>query len=214
MRLRFLVIFCLLAFVATAYPQSKGPIYSISTGVALPSQPKILNDSWNGGWHIGGGIGYPITPWLTIGGAFSYSHLPFDAKAVIARSKLASYYPWVRVEGNSATIITGNCRVKINLTAPTRTSWFSPYFFGGMGWYRLTLGEYTVQYKIVSQRSVRTYRQSAYPNSQIGLEGGAGFEVYLSKHLNGYMEITYCTSFTDSPIWAEWIPLRIGLLLH
>jgi hypothetical protein len=214
LKLRFLVIFCLLASVPTVYSQSKRPIYSISGGVALPSQPAVLNELWNGGWHIGGGIGYPVTPWLNIGGAFSYSHLPFDAKAVIARSKLASYYPWVRVEGNSATIITGNCRVKINLTVPTRTSWFSPYFFGGMGWYRLTLGEYALKFRIVTEESERTDRHLEYPCSQVGLEGGAGFEVYLTKHLNGFAEITYCSSFTDSPIWAEWIPLRIGLLLH
>jgi hypothetical protein len=212
LKLNFLVILCLLVSASTVYPQSKRPIYTISGGVALPSQPKSLNDSWNGGWHIGGGIGYPVTPSLTVGGEFSYSHLPFDAEAVIGSR--SGYYPWIKVVGNSATIITGNCRVKINLVAPTKSSWLSPYFFGGLGWFRLTLGEYVVRYRIVSEESERAYRYSEYPTSQVGLEFGVGFEIHLSERLNAYVEMADSGSLSGSPIWAEWIPLRVGLLLH
>lgn len=194
--------------------EAKRPVYTISGGLALPSQPHRLNDSWNGGWHIGGGIGYPVTPYVTVGGAFSYSHLPFDAEAVIARSTLATYYPWVRVEGNSATIITGNCRLKVNFIAPTKNCWFSPYFFGGLGWYRLTLGEYTVRYKMISQESERTHIKPTSPSSQVGLDFGAGLEIYLSNRLNAFIEVADSGTLTGCPVWAECFPIRIGLIIH
>jgi hypothetical protein len=206
------VTFWLLAFVSTAFPQSKRPIYSISTGIALPSQPKSLNDSWNGGWHISGGIGYPVTPRLTIGGAFSYSHLPFDPESIIRRDNPLA--PWIRVEGSSSTIITANCRLKINLVTSAKTARFSPYFFGALGWFRLTQGEFVERLRIVSEAEEQTLRHSGYATSRPGLEFGAGFEIYLSEHLHTYIEIANSGSITDSPVWAEWIPLRIGLLLH
>ena len=212
MRLRFLLIFCLFAFVTSVYPQAKRPIYSISGGVALPSLPKGLNEYWNGGWHISGGIGYPVTRYLTIGGTISYSHLPFDAERVIAH--YGTLFRWISVDGVSATIVTSNCRLKINLVPPDKTTRFSPYFFGGLGWFRLTEGEYVIQYKYVWNQSGGTNRQSKYTTSQFGLEFGSGIEICLTKRLNAYAEIACSTSFSYSPIWAEWVPIRIGLLLH
>jgi hypothetical protein len=211
LKLRSLVVFWLLALVSTVCPQSKRPIYSISGGIALPSQPAVLNENWNGGWHIGGGIGYPVTRCLTIGGAFSYSHLPFDAEAVVARG---SNRPWMRVEGTSSTIITGNCRAKINLVPLTRITWFSPYFFGGLGWFRLTRGEFTIRYKFVSEESMRTEYHFQVPTCQAGGEFGAGLEIYLANRLSGFAEMTYSASLINAPIWCEWIPLRVGLILH
>jgi len=212
LKLRFLVIFWLLAFVSTALPQSKRPIYSISGGVALPSKPKSVNASWNGGWHISGGIGYPLTKCLTVGGAFSYSHLPIDPEAIIRRyDNLA---PWIRVEGSSSTVITANCRLKINLVPPTRTAKFSPYFFGALGWYRLTIGEYEVRYRFVSSDNERMWRGSQYGASTTGLEFGAGFEFYLSSRLHAYIEIADAGSLLAEPFYSEWIPVRIGLLLY
>lgn len=197
-----------------AIAQEKKPMYSVSAGAAFPSQPGQLNDYWHGGWHVGCGIGYPLTSHLTLGGAFSYSRLSFDPEAVIARSSWFEYYPWMEVSGTAATLITGNWRLKINLVPVTRQAWFSPYFFGGLGWFRLTRGEYTIRYRIVSEQSLRTAKSIDRPSSQTGLEVGAGVEFYLSKHWNIYGEITYCSSLDNSPIWAEWVPLRVGLIFH
>jgi opacity protein-like surface antigen len=195
-----------------ALAEAKRPIYMLSGGVALPSQPESLNESWNSGWHIGGGIGYPLTRCLTVGGTISYSHLPFDAEAAVKRD--GARVPFLTAEGVSSTILAGGFRAKLNLVAPTVYSRVSPYFFGALTWMRVTQGEYVERFRNVSKWSEQEYRHSTRITRQSGMEIGAGMELCLSHHLNVCAELAYSSSYTASPIFAEWVPVRIGLLLH
>jgi hypothetical protein len=212
MKYLYAVMALVLVLSGCVLAEAKRPIYMFSGGVALPSQPESLNESWNNGWHISGGIGYPLTRCLTVGGTISYSHLPFDAEAVVKRDgpKVA----WLKADGVSSTILTGGLRAKLNLVPPTVSSRLSPYFFGSLILMRVSVGEYVETYRRVSKWSEQQYLQHAYAFREYGAEIGAGVEVVLSRHLNAYTEVAYSSSIAYTRNWAEWVPVRAGLLLR
>jgi hypothetical protein len=208
LKLRFLVIFWLLAFVSTAHPQTKRPIYSIAGGIALPSQPWILKHYWDAGLHISGGAGCPLTRHLTTRAMFSYSHFPFDPEAVIKHDSYVA--PWIRVDGYASKAITASLQLKFDFVSAAGTARFLPYMFGGPCWHYQIIGEYAEFF-----RPIPKFHQSEHwaeqKVSSLGLELGVGLEFRISSRLGVLIEAARSVGLSVEPSCGAGIPVRVGL---
>ncbi len=212
MIVRILILLFIGLITLTLDLRAGQPIYSLAGGIGLPSQPADLNRYWKGGWHLAGGIAYPLTKKLSVGGHLAYSHMPSDAEAVLR--DLGDQAPYIRVESKSSAILTVTGRAKLNFVVPARSTPLSPYFFGSLGWFRLTEGGWEVTSITSPDGDGHVRRWFGLVESVIGTEFGAGMDVYLKGWLSTFVEVGAGISFTKKITYVEWVPIRLGISIH
>ncbi len=192
-----------------AFSQTRRPVYTLSGGVAIPSQPWILKHYWDAGLHVSGGVGYPLTKHLTARAMFSYSHFPFDPEAVIKHDSYLA--PWIRVDGYASKAVTASLQLKFDFVNSTRMTKFIPYLFGGPCWHYQIIGKYEELFRWVSDDDEYLTRWFEKKVSSLGLELGVGLEYRISSRLGVLVEAARIVGLSVEPSCGAGIPVRVGL---
>ncbi|MGB5106994.1 MAG: outer membrane beta-barrel protein [Candidatus Zixiibacteriota bacterium] len=189
---------------ASAMAQARHFQYVIVGGVAYPLSDKGFTDVWDTGLHLGLGLGYSLSPSMTLIGTAEVSNFPLDDEAFLLRNG----FPLAdnRAEEGSATIVTAALSLKYSL-ARSRSG-EALFFTAGANFSRFNEGDVlqTIVVDNVSHATVlRGHGQTAF-----GINAGTGFNVHLSSKSYLFIEARYTLLFLDKPS-VQFVPLRMGV---
>lgn len=170
-----------------------------SAGIGFPSKPQGFSDYWKMGFNVGGGVGFPISPSISLTGSIDYNSFPFDEDGFLKSLGLSG--SGVSVTGGSASIftITGNVKALLN-TAPGRVA---PYATAGLGFLSLSTADATVAYQ------GQTATAKGDSESAFSLLFGAGIEIPAGTSTL-FIEGKYGLGFTKGESTA-FIPIKAGV---
>lgn len=200
--------------------QNYGVEVSVSSGFVLPASPMTFANYWN--MQYGGGMraGIPLSESITLIGSFEYYRFKLSEKGV--RDGFDANYMrqlWVfdhvslnpSADPSSVTTVSANLRV-----APSGLSGFlSPYFIGGVGVMRFSLGE--IRLRPTSVLSVNGSNISMTAE-QIVLGGGQtsacfqlglGFDLRATESFDVFVEGRYVSRMGKGR-GAAYLPLTVG----
>lgn len=198
-----LITLVLLLFSATGWTQTeKNFDLYFSGGLSFPSKPQAFADYWKMGLNFGGGLGFDLSPSISIVGFVDYNNFAFDEKGLLQSIGLSG--SGVLINGGSASIFTisGNLKILFNATPRVTTA----YFIGGAGFFSVSTADVKVTYQGVSA-SVKGESESA-----LSFHLGAGIEVPVGETTNIYVEGQYGIGLTKNES-TNYIPVKLGVKL-
>lgn len=199
---RIFVIFFVLMITATLQAQKANSlVYYVNTGVAFPSSPDLFSDAWSTGFNFGGGLGKMINKTVELQGYFTYHNFSFDEDGLL--SSLGASGVSLSVDGASASIITALANIKLRLQSNPEQK-VTPYFGGGAGFFRISLGDASVS------GPGGSIEVGGGSESAIGLAFGAGVDIQLSPRTALFFDGKYSIGFTDVES-IQYFPVKVGL---
>jgi hypothetical protein len=210
MKYLYAVMALALVLSGCVFADAKRPIYMLSGGVALTTQPRNLKDNWPDGWHVSGGVGFPMTNHLTVRGMASYSHYPLDAVGIVQRDSYLA--PWIEVEGTASKAFTASCLFEISFVDHRREARLSPFFFIGPCFHYQTIASYTEWTRSVYGGSewIKMTLEQDVPS--LGVEFGVGLTYRLAGRFGLIAEAARSVGLSSEPSCGAWIPIRVGLI--
>ncbi|MEG8948171.1 hypothetical protein [Rosettibacter firmus] len=172
----------------------------INTGFSLPSQPETFSDYWNTGINIGGGLGFPFSSSLVFVGRVDYNNFSFDEEGFLKDNNFAGY--GVSISGGSASIVTITGNLKANLISTPNS--VSPYFVGGIGYFKMTIDEFTIS-ALGESEKVEGDTESAF-----SVLFGVGVDIPAGETMSIYFEGKYGIGFTEDES-KKYFPLNAGI---
>jgi hypothetical protein len=186
---------------STAFGQEeKRATLSLSGGVSFPSQPSVFSDYWKMGFNFGASLGYALSPFLTIGGSFDYNNFAFDEEGFLKNLGASGY--GITVSGASASIISVMGNLKVSLTPAS----VSPYFFGGLGFSRISLSDATIS----GGGESATVKFGS--NSVFSVLFGAGLDIPAGKATKVFLQGAYGIGFKENGN-TNYLPVKFGVAL-
>ena len=200
---RLIVPVCIIiVFIQTSFAraQTQDPSYSLSTGFAIPSAPDDFAESWNSGYNLGASIGYPLSPNLTFQGCLDYNSFTLDEDGFLGGGLFSR-----SANGGTTSIVTASANLKAILSS--QGSSVSPYFTGGLGFFRLSFGDVTV----TDHEYPGGFSQTVDGDSEtaISIFFGAGLEFAINEKVNFFAEGKYGIGFTEDES-TRYFPVKLG----
>lgn len=190
-------------FAATAVGQEeKKATLSLSGGLSFPSQPRVFSDYWKMGFNFGAGLGYALSPFLSLSGSFDYNNFAFNEEGFLKDYGISGY--GITVSGASATIISVLGNLKVSLT-PAMES-VSPYFLGGIGFFSVSTSDVTVSAG-GSSATAKGDSESAF-----SVLFGAGLDIPAGEATKVFLQVAYGIGFTKVDN-TNYLPLKAGVTL-
>ena len=200
---RILIAICIvLATIQTSFAQEqvKKGTFSFNSGFSLPSSPEEFSDYWNSGINFGVGIERPISPKLIFQACLDYNTFPMNEDKFLSEAGVSGYD--ISLDGGGASIIN----VSANLKAPlsVKESSVTPYFVGGLGIFRLSVGDITVRYQGQSETA------EGASETALSILLGTGLDFTINPKVKMFVEIKYGIGFTEGES-TKYIPIKVGL---
>ncbi len=204
---RILVLLIVLAVTANLSAQSHSTmnIY-LNSGVSFPSSPDLFSSGWSNGFNFGAGLGKMVSPAIELGGNFSFHTFSFDEDGLLESLGFGNAGSSLTVDGGSATILTAYGNVKLRFqSAPDQK--VSPYFSGGAGFFRISLGDATIS------GSGGTISTPGGSESALGIDFGAGIDFQLGPKTALFIDGKYAIGFTEDES-VQYFPVIVGIRIH
>jgi opacity protein-like surface antigen len=184
----------------TLSQEEKKTTLSFSSGLSFPSQPSLFSNYWNMGLNFGAGIGYPLSPSVSLIGSFDYNNFGFNDKALLSDLGYGGY--GITVTGSSITIITVLSNLKVTLVPETKS--VSPYLLAGMGFLSISSSDVSV--------SLGSYSRSASGNSEsaFALQFGTGMDIPINEKIKVFLQASYGVGLTKGTS-TNYLPLKAGV---
>lgn len=194
-------LFLFLASIANAFAQGTNkPEFYGNSGISFPIGPDEFSDYWRMGFNFGGGIGYPISPNLSLVGYFDFNNFRFDDDKYLRDYGFAGY--GISISGGEASIITLSGNLKATLH--TTTSSVHPYLWGGIGFFKLSIGDITI-YGPGGAVSVEGDSESAF-----SVLVGGGIDFVIGERMDLFIEGKYVIGFTEGES-TQMFPVKFGI---
>ncbi len=187
----------------TAQGRVDRPFYRIHTGITLPSSPAAFSDFWNPGPNVGGSVGIPVTRAFVAEVDLQYSRIPFDSRKLL--SQLGATSSGVSVDGGETTIISASVNAVVRLV--TDGSRVAPYFAGGFGLTRRSIGDATVAGGGASAPI------NGDSGTDILVAFGGGLEFRVTPATGLFVDARYSIGFQAGEN-LEYLPVRIGVVFR
>jgi len=200
-----IIISCLLSNNLTAQAQyDNKTAYYINSGLSIPSAPDGFSDWYKVGFNFGGGISYPLTDVFSLRGYYAFNSFKFDEDPFLEDFGLSGL--GIEIDGGSFTIIQGTANLKISLpTSPDSKA--NPYFTGGIGFMRSSIGDITATFVGGS------LSQDGDSETAFSIDFGAGLDITINGKTALFFEGTYTIGFTEDES-TQYFPIRIGIIFH
>lgn len=199
-KLKWFLLPLFLAVTSSTWAQTeKTTDLFFTAGLSFPSKPQAFSDYWKMGFGVGGGIGFPLSPSISLTGSIDYNSFAFNEEGFLKSIGLSG--SGVSVTGASATIftITGNVKALLNATPAS----VAPYVTAGLGFFSLSTSDVTAAY----QGNTATAKGDS--ESAFSLLFGAGIEIPAGTSTL-FIEGKYGLGFTKGESTA-FIPVRGGI---
>jgi hypothetical protein len=220
-------ILLLLMLVATtagfAQEGSDIDVYA-SSGYVIPSSPMAFANYWRMQYGGGLGIGYSLSPSVTLIGSVEYYRFALDESGVGERFDTQYMRNiWIfndvtlspSAEASSVMTVAVNVRV----TPSGLDGVLSPYAIAGGGLMRFALSEISLPtastLTINSAPIVMTAEQKIVGGTETAafLQGGLGFDVNVSETITPFVESRYVFGFAKG-VNASYIPVTVGIRMR
>lgn len=194
-------IFLLLVTTANILAQGTNKLeFYCNSGISFPAAPDEFTDYWRMGFNFGGGIGYSVTPNLTLIGYFDFNGFRFDDDKFLRDYGFSGY--GISISGGEASIITFSGNLKATLQ--TRPSQVRPYFCGGIGLFKLSIGDVTV-YGPGGSATAEGDSETAF-----SVLFGAGIDFAIGERMDLFIEGRYVIGFTEDES-TQMFPIKLGI---
>ena len=194
-------LFLLSVAIANASAQGTNkPEFYANSGISFPTGPDEFTDYWRMGFNFGGGIGYSVSPNLTLVGYFDFNNFRFDDDKFLRDYGFSGY--GISISGGEASIITLSGNLKATLQ--TSPSSLHPYFCGGIGFFKFSIGDVTV-YEPGGSATAEGDSESAF-----SVLFGAGIDFVIGKRMDLFIEGKYAIGFTEDGS-TQMFPIKLGI---
>jgi hypothetical protein len=168
-----------------------------SGGIAWSLSPEHFKKYWSLALHLGAGLGYYLTPQLTVGGSISYSYFDLDVRDIPFQLENTKQF----VKGGDINFIEIVGVVKYYLKSAERSANF--YIFGGPG---LSLG-------IITEFDVlRTTVGELTRGVNLMFTSGLGVRFRTSSTTGIFVEVRYNVLISEARDFS-YLPLKVGIAL-
>jgi hypothetical protein len=187
--------------VAAQVPRS--PVIRLHTGLTLPTGPEQFSDYWNPGFGLGGGIGLPLTPTLSLEAAVSWTGLQFDETGFLEDLGIPPL--GASIEGAGISILTVSANAIARLGQPG--SRVMPYLAAGGGMMRLASGDISV----MGPGGPLTVQGAS--ETALLVEAAAGLEIAVGSSNAVFAEVRYGVGLTEDET-TTFLPIRVGAIIR
>jgi hypothetical protein len=212
----------------TVSPGNAQQNYSVevsgSSGIVLPSSPMTFANYWN--MQYGGGLaaGVPLSPTMTLIGSFEHYQFKLNNDGVnkgFDTNYLRDIWIFNRVslapsaDPSSVTTVSANLR----FAPPGLTGLLSPYFVGGLGLMRFSLGEISLPTTSVLSINGSEISMTAQQTITGGVETaaffqyGMGFDVRMTGSFTMFVEARYAGGLNKG-LRTTYIPITGGVRIR
>ena len=193
------------------------PIFSIMLGFSVPSSPDKLTDSWQRGANIGVGIGYPLSPSVTLQALVEYSRFGLDQDRFFERFELGG-----------PVGVYGGAVESLNLSADLRATlaisrWpVAPFLIGEVGFLKSST-EVPVFFGALETvlMAERLLLGTSYgpgkrgermvDGSGLSVGFGAGVDIVVTRRLGVFIGGKYVRGVTAGVGNTAYFPIAIGM---
>jgi opacity protein-like surface antigen len=223
-RLSVIFVLVLLTMTMGNAQQNYDVEVSVSSGIVLPSSPMTFADYWNVQYGGGLHIGIPMSQSVTFLGSFEHYQFKLNADGVqkaFDTNYMRDIWIFNRVslsasaDPSSVTTVSANVRV-----APASLSgWLSPYFIGGIGVLRFSLGEIKLPTTSVLAVSGSDISMTAQQTVTGGVETsaffqfGMGLDVQLTGSFDMVVEARYASGLNKG-LRTVYVPITGGIRMR
>jgi len=192
-----------LIIISKVIAQQSEPVnFSVNSGMAFFVSPEEVTDYWSKGFILGAGLGIPFTPQLMLQVYFDFNNFKFDKSKYLRDYGFGTY--GISISGGSITAITVAGNLKINLVSNKTPSSVYPYLLGGVGLFRLSIGDMSVY----DTSDVVIIPGEAESDFSVLL--GLGFDIPVGEKINLFIEGRYIIAFTDGDN-PQILPIKLGI---
>jgi opacity protein-like surface antigen len=164
-----------------------------SSGMSLPTSPRIFKEGWNSGLNMGGGIGYRVAPYCAVVSEVEYSRFILNENWV--RQQVASGMGGLdfgmTTNGGTGTMVSVSGALKL-FPIPAANP-VSPYVVGGIGYSRASVSDFTGLLVIaVSDVAFEIPATAAGASkSAVTVLLGGGLDIAMSRRIGLFLEGRY-----------------------
>lgn len=201
---RIVLAICIIIVVAPYSFAQDGSVpitFYANSGLSIPAAPSLFYNYWKMGFNGGGGIGYAITPNLTIRGYVDYNNFAFDAEGFLEHEGYTDL--GVTVVGGSISILVVSANLKAAFI-PGDVA-VSPYFTGGGGYFNISASDVTA-----TNAFGQTLTASFESESAFSAFFGIGFDIPINEQLAAFVEGKYAIGLTEGEN-TQYFPINVGV---
>jgi opacity protein-like surface antigen len=163
---------------------------SLGGGIALPFAPEVFNGYWTHAYHVSGGIGYSLSPQLTLALLGEYNSFVFNDA-----TKTTAFAP--------TALVNAFLNLKYSfLPLATVRKWY-PYIVAGAGVMNVSVSGLAAQPKGTTSVDELTF----------GIDGGAGIEYRLNTTTFIFLEGRGAMAFVTGNSYIA-LPARAGVRIR
>lgn len=219
-----LFVLVLLTMMVGNAQQTHAVEVSVSSGVVFPSSPMTFADYWT--MQYGGGVqvGFPISQSITLLGSVEYYQFKLNENGLskgFDTNYMRDIWIFDRVslsataDPSSVTAVSANVRV-----APSGLSGLlSPYFIGGVGIMRFSLGEIKLPTTSVLSINGSDVSMTAQQTVTGGVETsaffqfGMGFDARVTQMFDVFVEARYASGLNKG-LHTIYVPVTGGIKMR
>lgn len=177
-------------------------------GVSFNTTTAGVFNNWGDGWSLGSGLGYPITPSISLGINLSYSRYPFQGDNLQLVFPAIAGLRW-SVSGKPSNMFEASVSARTTSDA----SFINPFLSLTAGIYRLDIGKIVVSSWFGSnpQNVERvTYGGSGVSTTKIFAAVGVGFSIPVRSNMRVTVEGRFAQTFNPE---ESFVPLLSSIQL-
>jgi hypothetical protein len=204
MRTLTLTLLAILITASFAWGQSdKETDLYLGGGIAFPAGPQNVKDCLNMGFNAGAGVGFSLTPAVSLIVSVGYGFFPANESGYLKRTGTPSSVT-ASTDGGSASAldIAGNIKLSLD-PVPNRASF---YVVAGVGYSTLSFSEFRATYAYYG--TTTTWYQFK-DRSAISTSLGTGIDIPAGETISIFVEGRYLIAFTEHDNTSS-IPIRAG----
>lgn len=198
------IVLCLVlcAFAGSAQAQGTRKLtVNFGLGPAFPISPEGFTDLWNAGPTVGTGISYALTPVLAAMVILDFGMFTLNENKALRQSG----FTIGDIAGGRITILSGTANLKATVL-PDATG-IRPYVFGGVGIYRMSVGDAGLRFNGEPYDIGFVVPESE--TTQM-LQVGLGLDIPAGGKVELFIEGRYVIGFTEGDSRTT-IPVRFGI---
>ncbi len=191
-----------LVFLFTSQGFAIGPQFRASAGVSNPVGPDLIKDVYKSGVYLGGDLelGLPLTN-IAVLASVHYSRFPLDNDKLLEMAGVSM--SGVDVEGGATSSLALTANLKLGIGPPVIP--VKPFITGGVGYYRLSIGDASVTYQGTSEQFL-----NGDSTDKMGINIGAGVDINLLLGFSLFADARYHLVFQEEDNFS-YIPIRVGI---
>ncbi|MBU8933538.1 MAG: porin family protein [candidate division Zixibacteria bacterium] len=233
MRHAIVMIALVLLVAATGWTEGAKPVFYVGGGISMPMKPDAIGgldgseigikDMYKNGTHIGGGVGFQISPNVEIIGWVSYNSFAFDDDGfsqaledefIRLSGGMTGFTFDINTNGTKLELIEIMGDVKFTIPVGQQQAKFKPFILGGLGMTNAKQASTELEMHIVYPPLVDTTISETIPEqteTKLAFNIGAGFDYMVSPTVGIFADVRYAqVAVEGDPI--GYLPIRAGLI--